>query len=166
MNSLDILEAVGEADDGYIASAHVRVRQYVILWAGMAAAFVLLCVAVPIVFALAFRADAEPPTAQPDIYTVYVFSDGTLSTETLEGSEISIDEVVQYWREKNGVAESVKIEVSRVDPDGETGNDAEARYIISVTGDIGSERLLLDSLRMTVAEYYSVETDLCEIRLK
>ncbi len=187
MNAEDILEAIGNVDGECVTKARERRRHGKRPWVAagaLAACAVLACVITFASVALRGASAAEKGDANrgevavesDDVWIYYV--DGGGIGRTSRYLPLSPEQIFQAWREQNGIGDEVEFISASIDSNGKTTEsefegegvveyEAGDFFILNLTVskrleeyyDLIDSELLLETLRLTMTGYSSIEYD-------
>lgn len=181
MNPFDILNAIGDVDDEYVAKAKPGKKSRKKLWITLgssAAACLALVLAVPLIFGMTMRASAPAPgTALPlEIDTATEYGDvrifyvaNNITHNKTQSMYYKPEEVFAAWREANGIGDEVEFVKCEIKYNGKTPSGAappnhEADHFtlnLTISKNIEDyydridSELLLDSIKDTMIEFFA-----------
>ena len=169
MRSDDILDAIGEVDDDLVRGAKEIRRSHKALWLTLSsvAACLLIVFMLPIVFISMKGASSADPGSdgkEEDISSISIYYLGEDGIAVEQTEWLSIQEVFNTWRDLNGLGEDVRFIsqdfiVSTDDPVTVSvvhlviSDDIENYY------DSVDKKLLLETLTLTMTEYFDVSEE-------
>lgn len=175
MNSIDILNAIGDVDDEYAAMAKLGKKSHKMLWITLGsslAACLVLFIGVPVIFAMTMRAGAPAPEnaalledgAYPDIGTaieivpvyadaeIFYVADGKICSKTLP-MYYKPDEVFAAWREASGIGDEVELVKCEI-KDNSTDTEKEVNGETVVEHTVGDYFILNVTISKNIEDYY------------
>lgn len=181
MNSIDILNAIGDVDDEYAAKAKAKRTSYKKVWITLGsslAACLALFVAVPVIFAMTMKASApapgaaQPPeattphgeTAPPEDGVVFetalvhgdvdiYYVDGYKTARITKDLHYSPKEIFAAWREANGIGDEVEFIKCEI-KDNSTTVEKETSYGSVMEHTVGDYFILNVTISKNIENYY------------
>lgn len=173
MNSIDILNAIGDIDDEYVAKAKAKKTPYKTVWITLGsslAACLVLFIAVPLIFAMTMRASApDPAAAAPsaaasphgeyvqigvetspiyDDAKIFYVADGKICSKTMYIC-FSPENAFTAWREANGIGDEVEFIKCEIKDNGVT---VEKDNVVEHT--VGDYFILNVTISKNIENYY------------